>query len=48
MASMKWTRASLSFEAVVAKPEKALPFVLPGTVGKQVLTLRHQMIVDEP
>jgi hypothetical protein len=42
MASMKWTRVSLSFEAVVAKPEKALPFVLPGIVDKQVLTRRHQ------
>jgi hypothetical protein len=27
---------------------KTLPFVLAGIVGKQVLTLRHQMIVDEP
>jgi hypothetical protein len=34
-------------EAVVRKPEQALPFVLPGIIGKQVLTLRHQMIVDE-
>jgi hypothetical protein len=34
-------------EAVVRKPEQALPFVLPAIVGKQVLTLRHQMIVDE-
>jgi hypothetical protein len=34
-------------EAAVRKPEQALPFVLPGIVGKQVLTLRHQMIVDE-
>ena len=35
-------------EAVMAKPEKALPFVLPGIVGEQVLTLRHQTILDEP
>ena len=31
----------------MAKPEQALPFVLPGIVGEQVLTLRHQTIVDE-
>jgi hypothetical protein len=35
-------------EAVMAKPEKALPLVLPGIVGEQVLTLRHHVIVDEP
>jgi len=35
-------------EAVMAKPEQALPFVLPGIVGEQVLTLRHQTILDEP
>ena len=34
-------------EAVMAKPEQALPFVLPGIVGEQVLTRRHQTIVDE-
>jgi hypothetical protein len=34
-------------EAVMAKPEQALPFVLPGIVGEQVLTFRHQTIVDE-
>ena len=34
-------------EAVVRKPEQALPLVLPGIVGEQVLTLRHQTIVDE-
>ncbi len=35
-------------EAVMAEPEQALPFVLPGIVGEQVLTLRHQTILDEP
>jgi hypothetical protein len=35
-------------EAVMRKPEQALPFVLPGIVGEQVLTLRHQTILDEP
>jgi hypothetical protein len=35
-------------EAVVAEPEQALPFVLPGIAGEQVLTLRHQTILDEP
>jgi hypothetical protein len=34
-------------EAIVGKPEQALPFVLPGIVGEQVLTLRHQTILDE-
>ena len=34
-------------EAVVRKPEQALPFVLPSIVRKQVLTLWHQTIVDE-
>jgi hypothetical protein len=34
-------------EAVMAKPEKALPLVLPRIVGEQVLTLRHQTMVDE-
>jgi len=31
----------------MAKPEQALSLVLPGIVGEQVLTLRHQTIVDE-
>jgi len=31
----------------VGIPEQALSFVLPGIVGGQVLTLRHQMIVDD-
>jgi hypothetical protein len=31
----------------VGEPEQALPFVLPGIVGEQVLTLRHQTMVDE-
>jgi hypothetical protein len=35
-------------EAVMAKPEKALPLVLPRIVREQVLTLRHHAIVDEP
>jgi hypothetical protein len=34
-------------EAVMAKPKQALPLVMPRIVGKQVLTLRHQTIVDE-
>ena len=34
-------------EAVMAKPEEALPLVLPGIVGEHVLTLRRQTIVDE-
>jgi hypothetical protein len=34
-------------ESVVGKPEQALPFVLPVMVGEQVLTLRHETIVDE-
>jgi hypothetical protein len=34
-------------EAIVGKPKQALPLVLPGIVGKQVLTLRHQTILDE-
>ena len=35
-------------QAVMAEPEQALPFVLPGVVGEQVLMLRHQTILDEP
>ena len=35
-------------EAVMAKPEKALPLVLARIVRQQVLTLRHHQIVDEP
>ena len=35
-------------EAVMAKPEKTLPLLLPRIVGEQVLTPRHQTIVDEP
>jgi hypothetical protein len=31
----------------VGEPEQALPFVLPGTVAEQILTFRHQTIVDE-
>ncbi len=34
-------------EAVMAKPEQALPLVLPRIVRDQILTLRHQTIVDE-
>jgi hypothetical protein len=34
-------------EAIVGKPKQALPLVLPGIVGEQVLTLRHQTILDE-
>ena len=34
-------------EAIVGKPEQALPFVLPGIVGEQVLRLRYLTIVDE-
>jgi hypothetical protein len=33
-------------EGVVRIPEQTLPFVLPGLVGEQVLTLRHQTIVE--
>jgi hypothetical protein len=32
----------------MAKPEQALPLVLPGIVGEQVLALSHQTIVNEP
>jgi hypothetical protein len=32
----------------MTEPEKALPLVLPGIVGEQVLALRHQTILDEP
>ena len=35
-------------EAVMAKPEKTLPLLLPRIVGEQVITPRHQTIVDEP
>jgi hypothetical protein len=35
-------------EAVMGKPEKALPLVLPRLVRQQVLTFRHHPIVDEP
>ena len=35
-------------ETVMAEPKQALPLVLPGIVGEQVLTVRHQTIVDEP
>jgi hypothetical protein len=31
----------------MAKPEQALPFILPGIVGEQVLRLRYLTIVDE-
>jgi hypothetical protein len=31
----------------MAKPEQALPFVLPGIVGEQLLTLSHRTILDE-
>jgi hypothetical protein len=41
-------RAYEATRAVVRRPEQALSFVLPGIVGEQVLTLRHQTIVDEP
>jgi hypothetical protein len=34
-------------EAVMAKPKQALPLVPPRIVGEQLLTLRHQTIVDE-
>jgi hypothetical protein len=34
-------------KTVMAKPEQALPLVLPGRVGEQALTLSHQTIVDE-
>jgi hypothetical protein len=32
----------------MAKPEQSLPLVLPRMVGEQLLTPRHQTIVDEP
>jgi hypothetical protein len=34
-------------EAVVRIPEQALPLVLPRIVGEQLLTPRHQTIVDD-
>jgi hypothetical protein len=41
------TRAQ-QLKTVMAKPKQALPLVPPRIVGEQLLTLRHQTIVDEP